>query len=225
MPKVNPYIVFDFETGGLDPKKHAATEIAMLCIDGSTLQEVGRYESYISPYLFEYQKEALNYTGITMEKLDRLGKPLKQVVKEIVEWVKEMRVKTDSTSYTKKPILVGHNPLFDIGFLQQIFKEAKEDATKLFDGKLDFNNQYQFSLLDTIVLSKLTWANDEVMNSFNLGSCVGKAGIEIVDAHKAINDVVATKELLITLVNRLRSNTGTSSGDRVRLRDKPFFQL
>ena len=217
MPKVNPFIIFDFETGGLDSKKHAATEIAMLCIDGSTLEEVGRYESYFLPYLKEYDKAALDYTGITMEKLKREGKLLKDVVKEIVAWVKEMRAKLDCTSYTKKPVLVGHNVVFDLSFLQSIFKDAKLDPTTLFDGKKDYYNNYQYNTVDTIAESKKAWGDDDVMNSFNLTACVNKAGLEIVEAHKAMNDVVATKELLLVLINRMRNSSGKGSKEKSRV--------
>ena len=41
--RVNPFIILDYETGGLIAAKNAITEIAMIGVSGETLQEVGRY--------------------------------------------------------------------------------------------------------------------------------------------------------------------------------------
>lgn len=206
MSKINPYIIIDFETGGLDCTKCAVTEVGMICVDGETFKEIGRYESYISPYIAEYNQQALDFTGITMDLLNQKGKSLKEVVTEMATFFKEMKELT-SNSHTKKPILVGHNIGFDLGFLQSIFKEAKMDMSTLLDGTKDYYNNYRPLFIDTIVMSKLAWGNDEMMSNYKLGTCVEKSGGSLNDGHKAINDVIATKELLITFVNKLRSQS------------------
>ena len=225
MSKLNPYIVLDFETGGLDGSKNPITEIGMLCIDGKDLMEIGRFDSYIKPYIgYEYDKKALEFTGTTLEKLDREGRDLKEVMIEVANLMKEWHNKTSNT-HTKKPILVGHNIQFDISFLQQCFKEAKLDISKYLDGKMDFHGKYYPHFIDTMTLSKLTFGGDDNFTSFKLGNCIQGAGQTLVDAHKAINDVVATKELLIYFVNKLRSDSvsvGEGSG-KIRFREK--FQL
>lgn len=224
--KIHPYIIFDFETGGLDGNIHAATEIAMLCIDGESLQEVGRYESYIKPYVYEYTDGAMEFTGLTLEFLQAKGKDLKVVVKEIEEWVTEMKALTAGTSYRKKPVVVGHNVLFDICFLEQIFKEAKLDITKSFAHSKGWGGKIELQYIDTITMARLTWGNDSMMEKFNLGACVEKAGLEIADAHKAINDVIATKELLVYSVNRLRNDSGVETNtEKIRVRDELHFQF
>lgn len=225
--KINPFIIIDFETGGLKSKINPATEVAMLCLDGITLQEVGRYESYIQPYLYEYDQKTLDYTNITMEKLKNEGKPLQQVGNEMMENLKDWYSKT-TNSYTKKPILVGHNVNFDIGFLQQIFKETKNDIRKYLDGNDDFFGNYLPSYLDTMSLSKMAFGDDDNFTSYKLTNCVVKAGLSITDAHKAMNDVIATKELFINFVNRMRSvNTQLEgqSGKKIRFRENYQFQM
>lgn len=222
----NPFIIFDFETGGLDPNKNAVTEIAMLCVDGVKLQEVGRYESYIKPYLMEYEDNALKYTGLTLELLERKGKELSVVVEELTKAIDEWREKTDTTSHTKKPILVGHNVLFDIGFMQAIMKATGYDYTRYFStSDKNFGTKRHIHYIDTVVISRMTWAADPTMTSFNLTSCVNKAGLELVDAHKAMNDVVATKELFVNFVNRLRNDNGEDINNKVRVRDEFTFQF
>lgn len=222
--KVNSYIVFDFETGGLDGTKNACTEIGLVCLDGETLEEVGRYESYIQPYIAEYDQAALDFTGITMEKLHLSGKPITQVGKEVFEWIKEMRVKTGTTSFTKKCILVGHNVLFDICFLKQLSKESKTDILSQVD--CNKNDPSVPLYLDSIILAKMSWGDDEMMANFKLESCVGKIGSELSDGHKAINDVVGTKDLLIWCVKKLRSaNEDGVSQAKIRVRDRVHFQF
>lgn len=225
MARVPTLIIFDFETGGLDATKAACTEIALQCIDGETLREVGRYTSYIAPYVAEYTQVALDYTGITIEKLNTEGKPIQQVGKEIFEWVKEMRQLTDTSSYTKKPVMVGHNVIFDIGFMQQLAKESKCDILSQFDSKKSYHGEIPI-YLDTVVLSKLAWGNDETQTSFNLGSCLGRIGSEVHDAHKAINDVISTKDLLCYFINKMRSESITQNKEsEIRLRDQIKFEF
>ena len=193
----------------------------MLCVDGSTMMEVGRYSSYIEPYHgYEYDDAALQYTGITFQKLQQEGVPLKVVVDKMVEEVKKWHKATTET-HTKKPILVGHNPEFDIVFLQQIFKETKNDL-RCFHGYDDFYGHYQPTIIDTINISKWAYGADETMVNFKLGTCVSKVGLSLPDAHKAMNDVVGTKELFIKYVNRLRTDISLLDEDqqqKIRFRE------
>lgn len=225
MGKVNPFIVIDFETGGLQGNKNPITEVAMLCVDGHTMEEIGRYDSYVKPYLgYEYDPKALDYTNLTLEKLTKEGKDLEVVVREIVEKVKEWHQKTTNT-HTKKPILVGHNVQFDISFLQQIFKETKNDLSKYFNGKLDFFGKFYPDYQDTQTLAKFAYGWDDNFNSFKLGNCIQRAGQTLTDAHKAINDVIGTKELLIHFVNKLREEGDIKGSNKVRFREKFRFQF
>lgn len=221
--RVNPFIVLDYETGGLIAAKNAITEIAMIGVSGETLQEVGRYESYVYPYLYEYDQKALDYTGITMDKLYDKGKDLKTVVVEMAEKFDEWYKKTSNSRY-KKPILVGHNITFDIGFIQQTFKDCKIDLSKYIAGEKDFFGNFFPTFIDTIHISKLALGHDDTMTSYKLTNCCMKMGVDLTDAHKAMNDVEATKELLIKYVNKLRSVGGDESVNKIRLRDHHHFQ-
>lgn len=216
----NPIIVADFETGGLDCRKHAITEVALVCLSGDTLQEIGRYESYVKPYGMEYDQEALDYTGITLEKLEAEGKPLDIVMHEMTDKIDHWREKDGTKSnHRKKPIVTGQNILFDIGFFQQIFKLTKRDISKYFDCEKDYFGNYTMNFLDTLNFAKLIWGNDETMTSYKLGLICAKLGIEIVDAHKAINDVEGTANVLAIIVSRLRSGEIGNNQSKIRLRN------
>lgn len=216
--KINPYIIADFETGGLESSKAAITQVALLCISGDTLQEVGRYDAYIKPYVADYDPKALEYTGITFEMLNAKGKELKVVKEEVAALIKKWREETGST-HTKKPILVGQNIMFDCGFFQQLAKETKQDLSQWFDGREDSYGNYQINYIDTQSLGKMTWGGDETMNKFQLGVMIQKAELELADAHSAMNDVIGTKELFIHFINKLRSSGNGIQGEKVRVRD------
>ena len=44
------YIVFDVETGGLDETKNPMTQYAAVILDGCTLKEIDRFETFLKPY-------------------------------------------------------------------------------------------------------------------------------------------------------------------------------
>lgn len=86
MKKAN-YIVFDCETGGLDCKKNPILEIALVTLDGKTLKEINRYETYVKPYdnLFVDPK-ALAANGIKLRDCETHGITKKEFVKNIIQY-------------------------------------------------------------------------------------------------------------------------------------------
>ena len=120
------YIVFDLETGGKDPRKNAITEVAMIAIDSDSLEEVGRYETLISPYDAIYTAEAEAISGIPFELLKRDGKPIEKVFEELLDFLEVHKVGS------KKPVLSGHNiDDFDMDFLKyQLFDRFKKKMSR-----------------------------------------------------------------------------------------------
>jgi len=226
----NLIIILDFETGGLTPTKNPITEIAALAIHPTTLEEVGRYQSYVKPTSYPkfpldtepvYEKAALDSTGLSLQKLESEGQDLKVVVKEFTDSIAEWRKATGTTSYTKKPIFVCHNLKFDRGFLQQIFKLTKSDLSKLFEGEVDFYGNFMPQGVCSIQLSKFAW--EESQESYTLTSFLSRLGVSF-EAHRAMSDVLATKQLLITHIQKLRSD-GLSSSPKEGEKKKLFFQF
>lgn len=215
---INPIICLDFETGGLDCKKHATTQIAYQAFELDTYKPLLEFSTYIQPYAnLEYQEAAMKYTGITFTQLAN-GMDIKEVVKKLCEDLKEI-----TSSHTKKPVIMGHNIGFDIGFLMFAFNFCKIDITKFFNCNDDIP-----ASIDTLLLAKQKWANNPKVTSFNLSSCCNTAGVEITDAHHAMNDVKATKELFFYFTNGLRSGDNQATEDTVkhtRVRNNFKFQF
>ena len=212
MAKINSYIIFDFETGGLDSNIAAITECAAIAITGDNFKELGRVNRLVTPYDKEYDPKALAHTGITIPLLEEDGVVLKQVAEEFKTLIETAQVNKEKNI---KTILVGHNVLFDIGFLNHLFQDGLKmtvDQCNKFlekhcDGAIDCYGHFQPRYIDTMTCSKQMWAMEE-MKDWQLGTCISKAGIEFADAHRAMNDVEATKEMFIDFCLAMRSGKG-----------------
>lgn len=226
-------IVFDFETGGLDNKACGATQLAAHAVRIDTFEVIGKFNEYIYPYnyqaeigkskkrlkkkyeeeeeeLMTYSKEAEAVSGITMEKLYADGKPIEEVCQAFVDFAADV---AKNVTAKDNPILVGQNPLFDVGFLQQIMSYTGlwKELCKHLRCVEDFFGNKQPYYVDTRILAQLAMANDEDAKSLTLGEISDKLGIDLADAHDANGDVTATREVLRMFTERMRNNDGGTS--------------
>jgi DNA polymerase III epsilon subunit-like protein len=212
--KINSYIIIDFETGGLDrkeglhAKKYPVTEFAALAINGVNLQEIIKYDNLVKPYdnSLIYDPQAATATGINRELCEAEGIPLRTLVDDIILVIEEANL---YGSKTARPIFVAHNWPFDRGFLMEIFRRAGKDLSKLVNGGWDNFGNFIPQGIDTIELAKNCWAEiTENTTKYNLGACCLKAGVNYVDGHRAMNDVIPTADLFRYFSTRLRSGSG-----------------
>lgn len=243
-------IVYDFETGGLDCTKSAATQISLHAVRLDTFEVTEKYSAYIYPYskkadlgkpkkkvlknkydteeeeLMEYSSTALDISGVTMDLLYQMGKPIEDVCNEICDFIERNTLPVVAGN---KPFMVGQNPLFDNGFMQQImlYTGIWSRFIKLVRGHKDFWGNFQPTQLDTILLSQLTFDNDKSITTWKLEAMAERLGIDLDDAHDANADVTATREILRVLTARMREQSaggGTAIGSlaaekREKLRD------
>lgn len=195
------YLVFDFETGGLHCKKNLALEFAGIWINGETFEEIDRYESLILPYSDDLTitEKALEKNGIQLEEIAEKGIDVSEVVASIV-------AKTEKANKDKsrgiKTMLVGQNVIFDIGFLKQIFSLNKTDL-KIFAGSEGFND-YELFYFDTEKLGRIRNSKEA---RFTLTHLCQYDNIDLIGAHRAMNDVISTKDLFVTYMNALKGNS------------------
>ena len=185
------YLVYDLETGGLSPEKNAITEIALIAIDGESLEETSRYTTFIRPYgNLGYDQVALEITGITMEMI-MSGKDSKIVAKEVSDFITSL-----GTGLNKKPILCGHNiKKFDNPFLDKFLQLHKRDLYKIVSPEV----------IDTMWWSRIKYPFDkDDFGSHKLGDACMREGIEVIDAHRAMNDAAGNAQLLISYLKNLR---------------------
>ena len=233
--KIYVGIVLDFETGGLDCVKNPCTQIAMKAIRMDTWQVIDSYVKYFCPYdkqdiggtpkrkvlknkhqleiesfkeKMEYEQAALTYSAITMDMLISMGVDIKEIAQDIIQFAQRC---TLSKGKQTKPILIGQNIIFDIGFLQQVINYGglTKEFEKVFAGTFDFYGNFQPAYIDTIHLGRLCFAADPSVTSYKLELMAENLGIELNDAHDALSDVDATLDIVVVCSSRLRSNSGT----------------
>jgi DNA polymerase-3 subunit alpha (Gram-positive type) len=199
-------IVLDTETGGLSPKTAALAEIALCPFDMQTLEDLQEYSTLIKPYNenLEYNPKALEANGLTMDQINS-GNEAKEVVKNLKTYLKSFK------RGRNKPILAAHNAKFDIGFIEAFFSEFNVKIWDYFE---------KSCTLDTMWLGRLTWK--ESVN-FKLGTCCQNAGIDLVNAHRALNDTRATKNLVKFFINNLRTTGGDSIETTEKFREQFEF--
>lgn len=212
MAKTPPIVINDWETGGFSSNTNAVTEYAAIAIDGDTLEELGRYEAVIAPYDNDllYDPVALEVTGMSMS-LIKGGVPFKEFMKGKKAFLKKIAIYS-GPKY--KPIMAGHNIPFDINFSQQVFLKDGSKIQDYFACNQDHFGNYYPKYIDTFTLALMRWGNDETMTNHKLTDCVHKIGEEIVNAHRAMNDVEANTTLLINNIKQLR-NLGATVAESI----------
>lgn len=186
----NHLIVFDTETGGLDPKKNPIMEIALVALDMKTLDEVGRWESLVQPYNdLQYDQVALDIHGISISEVTNKGIPLDECVTTLIKFYKQFTPRGDRGG--GRPILAGHNLGFDVGMLREGFSLAGQQLEKYVLSQHPKNQE--IIVFDTIPMSKLVWPNEE---KHTLGECCKRAGMGDFTAHRAMPDVIASCDLI-----------------------------
>lgn len=222
-PRIDNFIVLDFETGGRSATNNLAIEFAAIWVDSYDFREIDRYSALILPYsdILTIEAEALEANGITIEEIAMQGVELSQVVSNIIS--KTMNCNKNK-SRGKKTVIVGQNASFDISFLQQIFHATKQDLSKIFTGSKDYFGNFQPTYIDTLYLGRTKYATDLDKTSFNLSSLAQYEQIDLVNAHRAMADVESTLSVFMSYVLSMRNNSAESGGV-YNIRDNFKFQF
>jgi len=181
-------VVVDIETSGFNPKKNALLEIAAVIVElnsNNDLEITERYSTHVVPFKnSELDAAALKFNGIDphhpfrmaideKDALDMLFKPIKHAVKR---------------NNCTRAILVGHNPAFDIGFLNAAIQRTQIKRSPF----------HPFSTFDTATLGGLAFQQTV------LAKIAQAAGLKWDNekAHSALYDAEMTAELFCMIVNR-----------------------
>lgn len=187
-------VVIDVETGGFIAKTDAILEIAacILCMDDfGRLKIAETISANIEPFHnARIDPRSLEFTGIDLSDPSRKPISERDALTKIFQPVRKELRATDC----QRAILVGHNPAFDLGFLNA--------AVERIDYKR--NPFHPFSSFDTATLGGLAFGQTV------LARAVQAAGIDWNEsnAHSAEYDTIKTAELFCTIVNRWKILTG-----------------
>ena len=181
-------VVVDVETAGFNARKDALLEIAAvtLALDASGhISREATHAVHVEPVEgANLDPRALAFTGIDPYHPFRFAKPEREGLQEVFRPVRRAVREAGCT----RAILVGHNPLFDLGFLN-----AAVDRTGL-----KRNPFHPFSSFDTATLGALAFGQTV------LSRIAEAAGIpwNSDEAHSAIYDAERTAEIFCLIVNR-----------------------
>jgi ribonuclease T len=181
-------VVIDIETAGFNAKKHALLEIAAVIVEFDCNRELiitERHATHVVPFKnAELDEAALKFNGIDphhpfrmaieeQEALQLLFAPIQKAIKR---------------NNCNRAILVGHNPAFDIAFLNAAIHRTQIKRSPF----------HPFSTFDTATLGGLVYQQTV------LSKIVQSAGIAWDDdkAHSALYDAEKTAELFCLIVNR-----------------------
>ena len=162
------YVAVDLETTGIGTKREKITEIGMVkVVDG---QVIDTYHTLVNPYR-EIPPRVVELTGITDEMVkDAPG--IEAILSDVVAFCEGFP-------------LLGHQIIFDFGFLTQATVNAKMKFEK--DG------------LDTLKICRLLMPGPEKKN---LGAACAYFGITPETAHRALSDAMSTHLLYQKLLEQ-----------------------
>ena len=187
-------VVIDVETSGFNPSTNAMLEIAACII---RMDDFGRLfigehvDARVQPFEGAViDPRSLEFTGIDLDDPERNPLAEKEALRRIFQPVrKEVRA-----TGCQRAILVGHNPAFDLAFLNASIERTQIKRSPF----------HPFSSFDTATLGGLAFGQTV------LSRAVAAAGLEWneAEAHSAAYDTLKTAELFCVVVNRWKILTG-----------------
>ena len=172
------FVIVDLETTGASPNKGAAiTEIGAIKVRSG--EHLGNFESFVNP-LSPIPEYITQMTGITDLMLAKAP-----VIDEILPAFLEF------AGQHNEVIIVAHNAPFDLSFLKSAAKELDITWPK-------------YKTLDTVTIARQVLTKEEVPNC-KLQTLAAYFGTKAQPNHRALDDALATTEILHALLERLGS--------------------
>jgi ribonuclease T len=188
-------VVVDVETGGFDPTGDALLEVAACIIEMGKDGRVHCGET-VSTHVIPFpgsniEAKALEITGIDPDHPFRDALEEKVALQTICKPIR----KALKATQCQRAILVGHNPAFDLSFLNAAIRRTGFKR----------NPFHPFSSFDTATLGGVAYGQTV------LARIVQAAGLqwEQDKAHSALYDTQITAELFCKIVNQWDSQVGS----------------
>ena len=191
----NNYIVLDLETGGLDKLKDAILQFGFVVLD-LDFKELDKGETLVKSEKRNVTPKALEINGLNLEECENKGATREQ----LYEGIKKIFEKFTVGNF--KPIVVGHNSGFDIGFLNELFLEFEDD----------FGNYREMYFVCTKFQMFQRYPN---LAAHSLKACCSKFNIVNEKSHTALSDTLATAKLLVELSKEAVSSIELSEEERI----------
>ncbi|MDD5035464.1 MAG: ribonuclease T [Methylococcaceae bacterium] len=181
-------VIVDIETSGFDPLRNALLEIAAVIPEMDVTGRLSLLETH-SAHIHPFPGAKLEESALAFNKIDpfhpfRFAIDEKEALQKIFHPIRAAIKRNGCT----RAILVGHNPAFDISFLNAAVERTG----------IKKNPFHPFSTFDTATLSGLVYGQTV------LAKAALAAGIEWNNqqAHSAVYDAEQTARLFCGIVNR-----------------------
>lgn len=170
------FVVLDLETSGASPKTGSAiTEIGAVKVCGG--QVIGTFKTFVNPGT-PLPPFITELTGITDEMLIDAPR-IESVLPLLFEFL----------GSDKSTVFVAHNAPFDLSFLK---------ASAALHGYMWPN----FRVIDTVKAARFVLTKDDVAN-YQLGTLALYFRTEIAPNHRALEDALATVDVLHGIIERM----------------------
>jgi DNA polymerase III epsilon subunit family exonuclease len=170
------FVVLDLETSGASPKSGSAiTEIGAVKVCGG--QVLGTFKAFVNPGT-PLPPFITELTGITDEMLVDAPK-IEAVLPLLFEFL----------GSEKTTVFVAHNAPFDLSFLKA-------------SAALHGYSWPNFRVIDTVKAARFVLTKDDVAN-YQLGTLAIYFRTEIAPNHRALDDALATVDVLHGIIERM----------------------
>lgn len=181
-------VIVDIETAGFDPKHNALLEIAAVLLEmdaSGRIKPADTVACHVIPFEgSKLDQAALDFNGIDPYHPFRFAVEESVALKTVFEPVR----KAIKSNQCTRAILVGHNPAFDIGFLNAAVERTK----------IKKNPFHPFSTFDTATLCGLAYGQTVLARAAKAAGFTWNSE----EAHSAKYDAWKTAELFCQIVNR-----------------------
>ena len=181
-------VVVDVETGGFDARRDALLEMAAVMLQVDEQGRWGRGETHschVEPFTGAHlDPAALEFNGIDPYHPFRFAVAEKEALQQIFRPVRKAMRDAGCT----RAVLVGHNPSFDLGFVNAAVKRTG----------IKRNPFHPFTTFDTATLSALAFGQTVLARALKAAGI----GWDSEEAHSAIYDAERTADLFCHIINR-----------------------
>lgn len=186
------YVVIDLELTGLNPQQDEIVSIAWVVIEQQRIK-VSQSGHVLNSEVSQLAQSPI-FHGITEEHIANQGKPLESALAQLQQ-------------VCESSVVVFHNSLLDLRFLQQACKSQGE--------------RFRYPVLDTLKIEqrRLLRQGYEIANdALTLGACLERYGIAHSSAHNALDDALATAQLLLAQCAHMSQNQAVKLADLISAR-------
>jgi ribonuclease T len=185
-------VVVDLETGGFNPDTDALLEMACVMLRLDEQGMLCRGDTYAC-HVLPFEGAVLNPECLAVNRIDpyhpfRFAITENQALQEMFAPIKNALKKYGC----QRAVLVGHNPCFDLSFLQAAVKRCQYKD----------NPFHSFTTFDTATLAAMAYGETILVKA------VLAAGIKFDrnEAHSAIYDAEKTADLFCKIMNKWHSS-------------------